>query len=343
MEKSTDGSYAYMIDTRIVYGFKGAGKTFYISDCIRNDFFHKYGTTLILCLEQGRERYDTEALYEKRASVAYYDGQKKINEFCSEQIKEHSPDRIYVEMNARYPSAREQFPAVMQVTSVVTWIEWETLDKYLKLFRQKLGQMVMQSQQVTFRGCPSKELLAPYSQEFRLMNHRASYLRQDPMGYHEKAFDLFVPYLLDAKEITITVREYLIFWLDAADHPEHYEGKRLCFTDPLELRKIMDDSPWSAGRVVMTCCMADLQFMSFELIGMDAETFRGGWITMEAIGRVKADEYGRKVLKLDPKHIEKAAAPKTGTVLQSSRNPAGSPVNISSLSYRGNATKKKNR
>lgn len=326
-----DGLSASTIDTRIVYGFKGAGKTHYISDCIRNDYFHKSGTTLILCLEQGEEKYDPKALLEKKAYVAYFDGRQEIGDFCVEQIQKYRPDRIYVEMNTKLKSAREKFPDIMQVTSVVTWIDWETLDKYFVIFRQTFGQMVSESQQVVFRGCPSKELLAPYSQEFRLINHRASYLREDPMGYHEKAFDLFVPYSLEAETIAISVKEYLVFWLDAMDHPEHYEGKRLCFTDPLELRQITEDSPWSAGRVVMTCCMADLQFMSFELLDTDKESFRGGWITLEAVGRVKADEYGRKVLKLEPVQTEYAAAPKTGTILQAGKSTIGAAANFSRI------------
>ncbi len=335
-----------MIDTRVVYGFKGAGKTSYISDCVLNDFFYKDGKTLILCLEQGRENYDTEALRKRNAFVSYYDGAQEIGSFCAGQIREHQPDRIYVEMNTKYPSARESFPDEMKVTSAVTWIDWETLDRYFDIHRQRFGQMVAESQQITFRGCPSKELLAPYSQAFRLMNHKASYLRQDPMGFHEKAFDLFVPYSLDAETITITENEYLIFWLDAADHPEHYEGKTLCFTDPLELRfsdekrpkssndqAAADSNSWSAGRIVMTCCMADLQFMSFKLI--EVKTLHAGWVTIEAIGRVGTDEYGQKKLKLDPVHFEYASAPEGGIILQVGNRRKNTVSNMSRLGYRG--------
>ena len=59
------------IETRLVYGFLDAGKTSYIRDCIQNDYFYKYGTTLILCFEQGLEEYDADALAVRRTSVAY--------------------------------------------------------------------------------------------------------------------------------------------------------------------------------------------------------------------------------------------------------------------------------
>lgn len=330
-----DDLSASMIDTRLVYGLKGAGKTSYISDIISNDFFYKDGKTLILCLEQGKENYDTEALRKRNAFVSYYDGSQEIGEFCMEQIRTHRPDRIYVEMNVRYPSAREKFPEIMKVTYAVTWIDWKTLDRDLNLFQQSFGRMIAESQQITFRGCPSKELLAPYSQQFRLMNHKASYLRQDPMGFHEKAFDLFVPYSLENDTITITEKEYLIFWLDAADHPEHYEGKRLIFTDPMELRSADAGSGRSFGRVVMTCCMADLQFMALELMEADSgeeKALCGGWAVMEAIGRLGTDEYGRRKLKLEPIKWKNAAAPQGSTILQAGNRPKTS---FSQISYQG--------
>ena len=314
-----DGLSACMIEVRIVYGFPGGGKTHYIRDCIRNDYFHKYGSTLILCFERGEEDYDAEELRAKKASVAYYEDGREIGSFCEEQIRIHQPDRIYVERNAHLPDLRRDFPEIMNVTSAVTWIDWTDLESHFADDRQMLSRMVSESLQVTFRNCPSKDLLAPYGQDFQLMNHRASYLREDPMGYHERAFDLFVPYSLDEEKITIRAGEYLVFWLDAAEHPEHYEDKLLCFTDPLELRKVSDDSKWSAGRVVMTCCMADLQFMSFELTDIGEKDLSGGWITMEALGRTAKDQYGKRILKLEPRKLLSAAAPKRDQILQTKR------------------------
>ena len=250
----------------------------------------------------------------------------EIIPICLDPIRKYDPDRIYVEMNTNLPMIRRKLPEIMNVTSTVTRIDWSTLDLYFVNSRQMISQMVTESQQITFRSCPSKELLAPYSQEFQLMNHRASFLRQDPMGYHEKAFDLFVPYSLKEQKITITKKEYLVFWLDAAEHPEHYEGKLLVFSDPLELRRIADSNLWSAGRVIMTCCMSDLQFMALELMDTDMKNFNGGWAAIEAYGRTAKDEYGRTVLKLEPKSLVSAAAPKSGILLSGNRTPGGQTV-----------------
>ena len=296
------------IETRLVYGFLGAGKTTYIRETIQNDFFDKYGSTLILCFEQGEEEYDTSSLSGRRTLVRYYDGTEDVGAFCSRIIEETNPDRIYVEMNTMMDNLRSQLPGSMKSTFAITLIDWSTMPVYFRNFRQMFQGMVTDSHQVIFRGCPSRELLVPYSQPFRLMNQTATYLRQDPMGYHERAFDRYLPFSLEKEKITISEENYLPFWLDAFDHPKHYQGKTLLFVDPLELRRSESEGFFSVGRVVMVCCMADLQFMSLKLDG-DGIPADGGWVTLEANARVGRDEYGRPQLQLRADRIHLAPAP----------------------------------
>ena len=304
------------IDTRLVCGFEDAGKTTYILGCVKDDRFYKRGSTLILCFEKGEARYDEDLLAERNASLVCYDG-GDVRSFCENAINAHCPDRIYVEMNSGMEELREQFPECMRISFVITLIDWATFQAYYATGLQTIRRMVSESHQVTFRGCPMRRMLEPYSQAFRVMNPKAVYLRQDPMGYHEKAFDLFVPFSLEDAEITICEKNYLPFWLDAFDHPEHYSGKLIRFTDPLEIRRNGADGSLRCGRVVMTCCMADLQFMSFELdagSGPDTAAERSdgpetGWAELEAAADTVTDLYGRKKLKLIPENIRFVQAP----------------------------------
>lgn len=298
------------IDTRLVYGFLDAGKTSYIRENVMNDVFWKYGTTLILCFEEGEEAFDPERLAEKNAAAVYYDG-SDITGFCLANIEKYRPDRIYIEMNAMLGDIAGALPGCMKKTFAITLIDWKTMPLYYTNFMQMMKQMVADSQQVVFRGCPSRELLAPYSQAFRLMNPKASYLRRDPMGYHEKAFEMFLPFSLGGREIEIGQDRFLPFWLDALDHPEHYDGKKLLFPDPFELKRSGTDGAWSFGRVVMTCCMQDLQFMSFEAeIGSEhAADCREGWISGTAQAYVTADGYNRRKLRLRIDTLRYAAPP----------------------------------
>ena len=298
------------IDTRLVYGFLDAGKTTYIRENVLNDVFRKYGSTLILCFEQGEEEFDPDTLAQNNASVVFYDG-GDVAAFCLDAIEKYRPARLYVEMNAMMADLRESLPACLKKTFAITLIDWNTMPQYYTNFMQMMKQMVTDSQQVVFRGCPSADLLAPYSQAFRLMNPKASYLRRDPMGYHEKAFGMFLPYSLEDAEIVIDEGRFLPFWLDALDHPEHYEGKEIVLADPVELRRAGEAGKWVCGRVVMTCCMQDLQFMGVEaeVSEEDAEACREGWMIGRAEARAVTGEYGRRKVRLRMKGWKYASAP----------------------------------
>ena len=119
------------IETRLVYGFLDAGKTTYILDCIRNDFFYKYGSTLILCFEQGEAEYRAETLQERNTTVAYYDGEEDVGAFCLRSIETYRPDRIYVEMNAMLPKLRQLDDNVAEAAMDLGATPWKALIKVI--------------------------------------------------------------------------------------------------------------------------------------------------------------------------------------------------------------------
>ena len=298
------------IDAYLVYGFLDAGKTTYIQDCILHDFFHKRGTTLILCLEAGETEYDAAALAVHRTRVEVYQGGEELTAFCREALMRHRPDRVYLEMNAMRTLPRERLPEELRVVFSTALIDGRTLDVYMRNLRQQLQDMVSQCDMVTFNRCAKREKLAPYAQIFRLMNRRATYLWQAPAGYHEKAFDLFVPFELDQPEITIREEDFIPFILDAAAHPEHYDGKQLRLQAQVLFDEREDPPLWKAGRTVMTCCMADLQFMSLPCVGISREALpRQSWVSMTARGQVRTDRYGRRKLWLSVLRAEAIPPP----------------------------------
>lgn len=282
------------IATQLVYGFFEAGKTTYIQDSVFHGFFHRRGRTLILCFEEGETAYDLERLADFRTEVAFWDGDGDIADFCRGALKRHRPDRVFVEMNAMLPGLRDRLPDTLRVGASAMLIDGTTLSLYAQNMRQFMQDMVRASNQITFNRCPDKSILEPYGQLFRLMNRDATFLWEGPGGYHERAFEGFVPYDLNADEIELGENDMIPFALDAADHPEHYQGKLL----RLQGQLMEAGGGVKIGRMVMTCCMADLQFMSVACTGLDHRTFSpGSWLRMEARGEVCADG-GRRFLTI---------------------------------------------
>lgn len=305
------------IDTRIVRGFLDAGKTSYIEDSITHDFFHKYGQTLVIAFEEGEKSYDEGLLSSFRTDVVYVSGEEDPGKAVADILEKMRPDRLYLEMNCMRKNLL--LPEAIRVTFQLTLFDWNTCPLYISNMPQIVADMVRASDQVIFWNCPSREELKPYSRLFRSLNQGAQYLRRDSMGYHEKAFDLFLPYSLEEPVLEISEKDYLCYWLDAKDHPEHYEGKELVFTDPLYVEK---DSAGKirAGRTVMTCCMSDLQFMGIPIEGSFESAFDHGkdrkpviadaWILVRAKGEVIEDSFRQKQHGIKLLSVEKVKPPK---------------------------------
>lgn len=289
------------IPATVVRGFLGSGKSVYIQDCLRNDFFHKRGRTLLILFEEGEFEYDADLLETKRTVAVTCPPDADIAEYVKEMISLHQPDRIYMEMNAMRPGLEEALPGCMDIKFIVTIIDGSQLGLFYNNLRQQLRDMILGAHQVIFNRCPVKEQLEPYGNIFRVMNNSASYLWEAPAGYHEKAFGVMVPYDLSQPELSIGEAEYTAFYLDSLEAPGHYEAKTV--TLDVWTGAADEEGGFYVGRQVMTCCAADISFLSIacsevpeELKSLPAFSR----IILKARTAVLPDRYGQKKLRLIP-------------------------------------------
>jgi len=297
------------ISTQLVYGFLDAGKTAYIQDSIFHGFFHRRGSTLVLCFEEGETAYDTEKLRDYRTVVAFWDGDEDITAFCCDAVRREHPDRVFVEINTMVPGLREKLPDVLAVGVSAMLIDGSTLELYARNMRQLLQDMVKASNQVTINRCPDKLLLQPYGRLFQLMNRNAVFLWEGPGGYHERAFDGLVPYDADQAQIDIGEGDLIPFALDAAANPDRYKGKLVSLDAQVSET---GDGDLKIGRIVMTCCMADLQFMGVVCAGVDRTAYPpGSWVRLKAKGETASDRYGRKYLVLRAAEVNTITPPES--------------------------------
>ena len=72
-----------------------------------------------------------------------------------------------------------------------------------------------------------------------------------------------LPYSLDAPVIEIEDDDYGIWYIDAMDHPENYEGKTLRFRAMAMTSAQFPKGYFVPGRAAMTCCANDISFLGF--------------------------------------------------------------------------------
>lgn len=252
----------------IITGFMDAGKTAYICDLLKNDYSYKRadGSALLLVCEEGEEEYDPDLLALHRVTLLKtqpdIENVRRLLKTYASAEPEEIPSRVFIEWNLLSGCDLEEFCRALHPETVTAIIDGTTLEVYFNNMRQLFGQMIRPSTLVIFNRT-ARESLADYAHAFRLMNDRCGYLLEGPGGYHEKAFDDILPYDKSVLHYHLSDPDYSFFWLDARKHPADYIGKHV--TAVLEVARAGEDGKdfFSAGRKVMTCCMADISFMSF--------------------------------------------------------------------------------
>lgn len=299
------------IPSILVNGFLSSGKTTYIQDCFKNDYFYKKGRTLLLSFEEGEMDYDLELLKSRRTDLAVFSHSEDPSDFLKRCLERFAPDRVYVEMNAMIPELCETLSSILRIDFSVMLIEGSTFQLYLTNLRQLLQNMVQTSRQVIFNRI-SREELEPYGNLFRIMNKKASYLWEGPTGYHEKAFGILVPFDLNSDTLTLSDTDFTPFYLDALAAPAHYAGKELHLLCQAVLTpELARNDIFCAGRRVMTCCAADIQFLSVPCHCPDGQLPENqSWIELTARGALHPDSYGQKRLILETEEINPTKMPK---------------------------------
>ena len=118
------------------------------------------------------------------------------------------------------------------------------------------------------------------------MNDKCSFLFKNNMGYSEKAFGNFLPYDIKQNVISIRQDDYAIFFLDCNENYQNYLNKVVELT--VQVRK--EDDHFIAGRLVMTCCMADIQFLGFKIKSNDVS--ENIYYHMQARIGITKNQYG---------------------------------------------------
>ena len=111
------------IPSILVNGFLSSGKTTYIQDCFKNDYFYKKGRTLLLSFEEGEMDYDLELLKSRRTDLAVFSHSEDPSDFLKRCLERFAPDRVYVEMNAMIPELCETLSSILRIDFSVMLIE----------------------------------------------------------------------------------------------------------------------------------------------------------------------------------------------------------------------------
>lgn len=308
------------IPVYLFLGFLESGKTSFIQDTLEEDYFNNGEKTLLIACEEGEEEYDEQLLKEAKAEIVYVDEEEELTkEFFEKVLKEHKPDRVLIEHNGMWSIeklclAMEGTP--LMVYQAIVMVNAETFDLYMNNMRSLAVEMFKIGEMIIINRCTKDTPRATYRRSIKAVNRRAQVLfeseDEDEMG--EEAEDL--PYDVDGDEIVLEDEDFGIWFVDAMERPEVYNGKTINMKTIVYKSVRLPKGTFVPGRHAMTCCADDIQFIGYLCHTNHAKSStlkaikNKMWVTVTAeIKYEHLEEYGEEGPVLYAKRIEAAEKP----------------------------------
>lgn len=296
----------------VVHGFLESGKTRFVQETLADDYFSGGERNLVIACEEGVEEYEDELLQKTNTTLVVLEDKSEFNEmFLAECQKKYKPTQIIVEYNCMWglDYLREMYmPKGWFVAQVITTVDATTFDVYLKNMKSLFMEMAKDSDLIIFNRSTDETPAATYKRNMRAVNPKAQVVFEKEDG-SQLEFEEEMPFDINADVIEISDVDYGIWYIDAMDHPEKYDGKTIRFKAMAYTGGRLPKGYFVPGRMAMTCCEADMTFLGFMCKWKDAEKYKTKeWVKVRAkVGVEYQRDYHGEGPVLYAENVEKAA------------------------------------
>lgn len=273
----------------IINGFLDSGKTEFMAYTMDQDYFHIRGRTLLILCEEGEIEYDTDLLRSTNTTLELIEDEKDFTPArLSALEKRVRPERIIIEYNGMWNFKNLRLPMNWRIEQQLTIIDGSTFVTYYTNMKSLLAEMLRNSDMILFNRCDGIDNLNVYKRNVKAINQRAQIIFEGSEGEINSTFEEDLPYSLNDDPIDLKPEDYGIWYIDALDNLDRYDGKRVRFTAMAMHPRGFPKSRFVPGRLAMTCCSADMTFLGYICEYPDASSFRDkDWIKVTA--RVKRE------------------------------------------------------
>lgn len=245
-----------------VYVFTGlldSGKTSFINDTLKQPDFRIGERVMVITCEEGEEEFETNA-------CVYVDEEEEFNQdLINSCIKKYDPTMIFVEFNGMWQQetlydAFVDTPGV--IYQAIMTVDAGTYEMYMRNMRALLIEKFKMADMVVFNRCNDQTPAARYRRSILAVNSRAQIYFERSDG---KEFEMeeLLPFDVNKEIIEIEDAEYGIWFVDAQDNPERYNGKVVQMKAQVRHSNRLPRTGIYPGRKIMTCCEDDISFFAY--------------------------------------------------------------------------------
>ena len=262
----------------IINGLLEGGKTTFIKKALLHDPAMEKERVLVIVCEEGEEEY--EDLPDSIHLHVVEEKEELTSQLLQELHKKYKPTCVVVEYNGVWGMQHIymlELPSTWGWAEQITVISGPTFKTYFANMKSIFADMIRLSTSVFVKQCTRQDDFKFYRDSIKGVAPRTELLFiSDTEGPIDISFEEDLPYDLKADVIRLDEETYPVWYIDAMDHMERYEGKTVEFTGqvlrPPECRK----DTFFCGNMIMTCCEDDMQFWGYLCKHDSAPTLQEG-------------------------------------------------------------------
>ncbi len=305
----------------VITGFLESGKTSFIRDVLSSPDFADGEKTLVLLCEEGEEEYD-EAEYSRHN--IYFEHIEDEEDLEPDKLnllhRKHKPKRVFVEFNGTWDSMKfttSDMAKRWELAQIITLVDATTFEVYLQNMRQMMSNIFMDTELVIFNRCTMDMDLQMFRRTVKAVNSQAVCAFEDMEGEQIDIGKAQPPFDINADPIVIPDEEFGLWYLDAMESKERYEGKTVQFKGKVMIPKRFPEDAFIPGRNAMTCCVNDIRFIGFVCHSKYTDRLsQKQWLEVTAQVRYEfVPEYNGEGPVLYAKHLKSTEPPKEDLVL----------------------------
>lgn len=283
-------------------GFLESGKTKFIEETMEDPRFNNGEKTLILVCEEGLEEYTPEKFSADKVYIEVIENEEDLNPAnLKALLKKHSAKRVLVEYNGMWMlgSLINALPNNWIIAQEFMFADASTIIGYNNNMRSLVVDKLQNCELVVFNRYSTAIDKMELHKIVRGVNTRADIAYEYPNGdveYDEIEDPL--PFDRDADIVTVEDKDYAYFYRDISEHLDFYNGKTVKFKCVVAKNKELNSTQLVVGRHIMTCCVDDITFAGFLLVGSEGTVSQfesRNWVMLTAELKVEYNKlYGRE-------------------------------------------------
>lgn len=256
------------IPVYVINGFLDSGKSSFYSYTIGQPYFQSKDRTLLILCEEGEVEYGEKLLQQTKTDVAVIDSPEDFTPAALMALNaKYQPGRVLIEWNGMWDFRNFRLPHAWVLEQQISCIDASTFGTYFSnlAMRSLLFEELRNSELIMFNRCDDveEEELIKYKRNVKAVCKNAELIFEDKKGEIDLTTEEDLPFGVNQDVIALEGIHYGVWYLDAMEHMDRYDGKTVQFRALVAKPDAMPKGYIVPGRLAMTCCAEDMQFLGY--------------------------------------------------------------------------------